>query len=1172
MGAQQKGKPKARRLRTAREKRTTIESLERRTLLASALSSGLPIILDSVNEELTFSNLFPSQKSLWTNDQTLSPAQKGDALEIALNYLQENAGSLGLNAADVASPLVTDQYTDDLTGVTHIYLQQQVNNLPVINTSLTVNVLSDGSILSVGGGFVPGIPSLAKSAPTPLLAPSLAANVAGQQLRLITSSRNLLVAASASASTADRLTNLQSSTLSLDPIPARLVYVPTSTGVELAWNMVMRTPDGEHWYDVAVGDQAGRVVFANDWVDHATYDVIPAPSESPNDGPSFPNRQLLVDPHDTLASPFGWHDTNGVAGPEFTDTRGNNVSAQEDANANNTGGFRPDGGVSLNFDFPLDLSQAPSTYQSAAITNLFYWNNVLHDVHYKYGFTETAGNFQTNNYGRGGSASDAVQADAQDGSGTNNANFATPPDGSAPRMQMYLFNSSVPSRDGDLDNGIIIHEYGHGVSTRLTGGPANSNSLNSTQSAGMGEGWSDWWALMLMQQANDTANDANPMGTYALGQPMTGAGIRRKPYSFNMAINPLTIDAYGTSGTSSGVTRSTESHNAGELWCSALWDMTWLLIGKHGFSPNIAAGYDPGSGNDKGNQLALRLVMDALKLQPANPSFKQARDAILQADQVLTGGANQTQIWQAFARRGMGFSFATSGATSTTVTAAFDLPIADPVVTSTSIAAGVTVQTPISYIDFNFSEPMNTSSFSIADDVVRFSGPANVDLRSTITSFSWLDSDTLRINFATLSQFSGCTLEIGPGILANDNQNPMDQDRDATPGESTDRFAAIGYAAVSTSFENINLVPGGAGVTSILDGYDDSTTAINLGSNTFNFYGTTYSGSQLYASTNGLVSFATSVATFTNNTLTSTPAPATIAPYWDDWITNKTNSASGANNDLVLYKFEDANSDTVMDRLIIEWNSVYHVTSQASPVTFQLILYLNTGATPGRFVFNYVDLDVGASASNFGNSQTEGFKDANTQGLSRLLIASNATNALVGSGKAILLAPDVEAPAIVSQQFDYDATPQAIRLTFNEDLAAPLTLNDLVLANLDTSVAVLPQDLTFSYDAQTRTATLTFPGFPGGILPDANYRLTISANAITDRTGNRMATDQSFDFFSLAGDANHDRMVDIHDLAILAGNWQTSPRLFSEADFNQDGSIDAFDLAILSANWQKVLP
>src|SRR5262249_6917230 len=157
--------------------------------------------------------------------------------------------------------------------------------------------------------------------------------------------------------------------------------------------------------------------------------------------------------------------------------------------------------------------QDPSTYQSASTTNLFYWNNILHDVHYRYGFTEAAGNFQINNYGNGGLANDWVRASAQDSSGTNNANFSTPPDGQKPLMRMYLWTYTNPKRDGDLDSVIITHEYGHGVSNRLTG---NGNGLNATQSGGMGEGWSDWWGLMFTQRTADEALDGRGLATYEL--------------------------------------------------------------------------------------------------------------------------------------------------------------------------------------------------------------------------------------------------------------------------------------------------------------------------------------------------------------------------------------------------------------------------------------------------------------------------------------------------------------------------------------------------------------------------------------------------------------------------------------------------------------------------------
>ena len=167
-------------------------------------------------------------------------------------------------------------------------------------------------------------------------------------------------------------------------------------------------------------------------------------------------------------------------------------------------GSSPDGGAGLSFDFPVDLNQAPSAYRPASVTNLFYWNNVIHDVMYQYGFDEASGNFQVNNYGRGGAGNDDVRAEAQDGGGTNNANFATPADGSRPRMQMYIGTYSNPDVDGSFDNGVVVHEYGHGISNRLTGGPSQAGCLGNAEQ--MGEGWSDYYALLLTDTNTDGAS------------------------------------------------------------------------------------------------------------------------------------------------------------------------------------------------------------------------------------------------------------------------------------------------------------------------------------------------------------------------------------------------------------------------------------------------------------------------------------------------------------------------------------------------------------------------------------------------------------------------------------------------------------------------------------------
>ena len=750
--------------RLQRASRTVVESLEGRVLLA-----GEPYMLP--------------QYALANLGSYLSPKSTQSPLTIATTYLTANADDLGLVVDDLKDFAITNQYTDPDTGTTHIYLRQTYGGLEVANANLSVNVAKDGRIINIGGGFVPSIYSARINSQLTLDASDALIASADDLSLELTEDPDVIKQPVG----VQQKQVLESDEASEDPIPAKLQYVATAEGLTLAWDMILRTPDGEHWYDVSTAAGTGKIVAFYDWVENAAYNVYPQPMESPYDG----SRITLIDSHDSVASPFGWHDTNGAPGAEFTDTRGNNVSAQEDTNADNSGGFRPDGGPSLNFDYPIDLTLAPSGYQSAAITNLFYWNNLLHDIHYKYGFTEAAGNFQVNNYGKGGAGSDAVQADAQDGSGTNNANFATPPDGSQPRMQMYIFTAPTPDRDGDLDNGIIVHEYGHGVSNRLTGGPANSNALSAIQSGGMGEGWSDWWALMLTQKPTDVKDQAYPIGTYALGQASTGQGIRRQPYSYNMAIDPITFSAFNS---------SSQVHNTGEIWASALWDMAWLLVDKYGFSENLAGGYSPGGA---GNLLALKLVMDGLKLQPANPRFTDARDAILQADTALTGGANLQEIWTAFARRGLGLN-ANCGPTAntTSITVAFDMPILGLQVNTTTPVVGSVVTSLPTEFTLNFSAAYTPATVAAGDFQVNGT-PAN--------SFTLIDSDTIRFTFNTtpVSTQGQQTMSMAAGAMTK-----LSDSSPSVAFSGTFRYDAVVMQVASTNPAN------GAGVALPLTSID----------------------------------------------------------------------------------------------------------------------------------------------------------------------------------------------------------------------------------------------------------------------------------------------------------------------------------------------------------------
>ena len=179
--------------------------------------------------------------------------------------------------------------------------------------------------------------------------------------------------------------------------------------------------------------------------DGSSYSVFAWPSESPNDS----DRALATNFADSLASPYGWHDENGAAGPSTrsraatTRTRSwiRTRTTCQDPNSS------PDGGAALQFNFPIDFTEHAQSYRDAATTNLFYANNMIHDLAYRYGFDEVSGNFQTNNYGRGGTGTDYVRAEAADGNGTNNANFNPPTnDGGARRMQMFRGRATSSAR------------------------------------------------------------------------------------------------------------------------------------------------------------------------------------------------------------------------------------------------------------------------------------------------------------------------------------------------------------------------------------------------------------------------------------------------------------------------------------------------------------------------------------------------------------------------------------------------------------------------------------------------------------------------------------------------------------------------------------------------------
>ena len=758
---------------------------------------------------------------------SINAIQAQEDLNVIKDYLSAQRNALNLTQEDINDPVFKSSSFSKSMRVQVAYVNQALQGIEVHNSTSRF-AIKDQEVYSARMGFVSELGSKVNTT-SPSISAETAVRKAAQSFGLSPANIEVL-------SVQDHDYLFSAAELSQNDIPVSLVFQKvTDEQYRLAWDLSIYLLDSTHYYSVRIDAQNGSVLETHDWVLHCDfgqgnhqhntgesilfdpevttitaaagapgYRVFPIPFSSPIDGADeFVND---VDAVDLASSPFGWHDTDGVAGPEYTYTRGNNVYAQEDINGNNGTGASPEGGTGLNFDYPFNLPQDPSNFTDAATVNLFYWNNLIHDFAYQYGFDEENGNFQENNYGNPGNGSDSVNADAQDGSGTNNANFATPPDGGNPRMQMFIWTTSSgpinlltinngplagvypgvpanfggpmpippltedlvaveddnsggtstdpqdacdpitngpsldgkivvirrgecefgfkalaaqnegavavimvnnvpgdpvimapgavgaqvtiplfmvtdvigepifnellggntvngtidggavpPATDGDLDNEIIAHEYAHGISNRLTGGPVNVNCLNNAEQ--MGEGWSDYLGLIMTMQASDQRGDVRGLAAYASGNPN---GIREAPYSTDFSINDYTYQ-----DTNNNVS---QPHGIGFVWATALWEMTWDLIDLYGFDSDLVYG----SG---GNNIAFQLVMDGMKLQPCSPGFIDGRDAIIEADELIYGGLHRCLIWEAFARRGVGFSASQgSPASRSDQVEAFDIP------------------------------------------------------------------------------------------------------------------------------------------------------------------------------------------------------------------------------------------------------------------------------------------------------------------------------------------------------------------------------------------------------------------------------------------------------------------------------------------------------------------
>ena len=230
----------------------------------------------------------------------------------------------------------------------------------------------------------------------------------------------------------------------------------------------------------------------------------------------------------------------------------------------------------------------------------------------------------------------------------------------SPGVNVTLLSTTGTDRDGTIDNTIVAHEWGHYISNRLI---ADSNGLTTNMADGMGEGWADFHALLLLVKGSDVLLPANAnfnglytIGAYVLGGPNANNnayyyGIRRYPYSRDMTKNPLTFrhmtngvalpaspaPRFGLDGGSNA-----EVHNTGEVWASMLWECYSNIL-----NDNARLTFDQAQDRMK------RYLVTGYKMTPTSPTFLEARDALLAA-MAAQDGKDYALCLQGFAKRGAG--------------------------------------------------------------------------------------------------------------------------------------------------------------------------------------------------------------------------------------------------------------------------------------------------------------------------------------------------------------------------------------------------------------------------------------------------------------------------------------------------------------------------------------
>jgi hypothetical protein len=619
--------------------------------------------------------------------------------DVALGWARDHLDALGLRAADLAALRLARAYRS-IDGVTHLIWEQRVDGVPLVDADLRANVTDDGRLDNIGGSPRGG---LSLNAATP------AVQARGAYSRLLRSAGSRKAAPAVQRQSG----RLRATDFAGDG-EAGLVAYTAGSGARLAWRVqTPASPDED--YDGLIDAQTGQVIRRSNLVKFANNalvrDNVPG---APVGGAqvSRPIGQWLTPAATTLTgnNAHAFVDADDDVGTQIEPDRLVNtfeaaVPAAGEVHPNGAGdwsfpttffsymgGFCPPNPTACTWNHTVVNSW--QTNKNQATTQLFYFVNKYHDhlAAPPIGFNAASGNFQRVNAGGQGVGGDPVLAQADDGANTDgglpdeahqdNANFDTLPDGTPGRMQMYLFEPIdvggglvIPfgAVNGSDDPEVVYHEFTHGLSNRLITDAQGFGALDDAQSGAMGEAWSDWYAEDFLN-AQGLIPDAPAPGDVDEGDYVDNGFnlIRSEPMDCrpgdDPAVCPGSIGAgsggytYGDFGrilAFSNTCTLPEVHADGEIWGQTLWELRQLLVARHGLAD--------------GSRRAEQIVTGGMRLGPAEPTFLDERNAILQADAVAHNG-DQDLIWQAFAARGMGYFASTSRDQDTSPHEDFSLP------------------------------------------------------------------------------------------------------------------------------------------------------------------------------------------------------------------------------------------------------------------------------------------------------------------------------------------------------------------------------------------------------------------------------------------------------------------------------------------------------------------